>query len=225
MAVINGDNNSNTLYATEASQINGYGGNDTIYGSNFNDIIHGGTGNDVAYGNSGNDVVIGNQGSDQLYGGNGDDLIVGDNTLSPIGAGNDVLNGGAGNDRLYGNYGDDLYQYAVNTGIDTINDGRTAAEVPGYGGGTDTIRFTNTTFDNIYYLALSNDLLLFTSEGVGQDGTIQHGVIIQDFYLNDENTNIEYLSDSSGAMFDLSQLLTPGETSYTDASLHSLALA
>lgn len=225
MAVINGDNNSNILYATESSQINGYGGNDTIYGSNFYDIIHGGTGNDVIYANGGNDAVIGNEGSDQLYGGDGDDLIVGDNTLTPTGAGNDVLNGGAGNDRLYGNYGNDLYQYAVNTGIDTINDGRTAANVPGYGGGTDTIQFTNTTFDNIYYLTLSNDLVLYTSEGVDQDGFIQHGVIIQDFYLNDENTNIEYLKDSSGATFDLSQLLNLDETSYTEASLHSLALA
>lgn len=225
MAVITGDNNDNVLSATESSSIKGLGGNDTIYGSNFYDIIEGGTGNDVIYGNGGNDVVIGNEGSDKLYGGDGDDLIVGDNLLTPAGAGNDTLFGGAGNDRLYGNYGNDLYLYSVNSGIDTINDGKTAAGVPGFGGGIDTLQFTNTTFANIYYQAVNNDLLLYTSEGVDKNGFIQHGVLIEDFYLNDVNTNIEYLADSSGAAFDLSQLLTADQASYSETSLHSLALA
>lgn len=67
--------------------------------------------------------------------------------------------------------------------------------------------------------------VLFTSAGVDENGLIQHGIIIQDFYLNDENTNIEYLADSTDAALDLSQLLTPDEASYTESSLHSLALA
>ena len=224
MAIITGDNNDNVLSASEMSFIYGLGGNDTIYGSNFYDIIQGGTGNDVIYGNGGDDAIIGDQGSDQLYGGDGDDLIVGDNLLTPAGAGNDVLFGGAGNDRLYGNYGNDLYLYSVNSGIDIINDGKTAAEVPGYGGGVDTLQFTNTTFANIYYQAVNNDLLLYTSEGVDQNGLIQHGVIIQDFYLNNVNTNIEYLADSTGAGFDLSQLLPTDQASYTETSLQNLAL-
>lgn len=134
MATITGDNNDNVLSASEMSFIYGLGGNDTTYGSNFYDLIQGGTSNDVIYGNGGDDAIIGDQGSDQLYGGDGDDLIVGDNLLTPAGAGNDVLFGGAGSDRLYGNYGNDLYLYSINSGIDIINDGKTAAEFPGYGG-------------------------------------------------------------------------------------------
>lgn len=227
MAIVKGDNSDNNLSAIEASFMYGFGGNDTINGSNFNDIIEAGTGNDVIYANAGNDMVIGNEGSDRLYGGDGDDFIVGDNTLDATGAGNDSLSGGAGNDRLHGNYGNSDYRYSVNSGVDIINDGLTAAGIAGYGGGTDTLGFSNATFNDIYFqhLASSNDLLLFTSAGVDENGSIQHGVIIQDFYLNDENTNIEYLTDSTGAKFDLSQLLTPDETSYTDSSLHSLVLA
>jgi Ca2+-binding RTX toxin-like protein len=227
MALVEGDDSDNDLWATEASFMYGFGGNDTINGSNFNDIIEAGTGNDVIYANAGNDMVIGNEGSDRLYGGDGDDFIVGDNTLDASGAGNDFLSGGAGNDRLHGNYGNDNYLYSVNSGIDIINDGLTAAGIAGYGGGTDTLGFSNATFNDIYYqhLASSNDLLLFTSAGVDENGSIQHGVIIQDFYLNDNNTNIEYMKDSTGAKFDLSQLLTPGETSYTESSSHSLAFA
>jgi hypothetical protein len=160
MAIINGDNSSNTLTAVEASFIYGNGGNDTINGSNFNDIAQGGAGNDTVYGNGGNDVIIGDGGTDTLYGGDGDDLVVGDNVINTTIGGNDLLSGGAGNDRLYGNYGDDRYIYSVNTGMDTINDGRTAAEVPGFGGGTDILQFNGATLDDIYavHTAGTNDL-------------------------------------------------------------------
>ncbi len=74
-----------------------------------------------------------------------------------------------------------------------------------------------------HYQAVNNDLLLYTSEGVDQNGLIQHGVIIQGFYLNSINT--QYLADSTGAGFDLSQLLPTDQASYTENSLQNLALA
>ncbi|MDT7487287.1 calcium-binding protein [Citrobacter koseri] len=227
MIIMEGDNNSNYMSATQSANMLGYGGNDEMHGSYDYDIMDGGTGNDVLYGNGGNDVVIGGAGTDRLYGGDGDDLVVGDNLSSATGAGNDTLDGGAGNDRLYGNYGDDLYLYSVNSGIDTINDGHTAGSGVGYGGGNDTIQFTDTTVDDIFYQHLegSNDLFLYTSAGIGDDGSINHGVIIQDFYANDENTNIEYLADSTGALYDLSGLLNLDDASYGESFAHSLGLA
>lgn len=69
----------------------------------------------------------------------------------------------------------------------------------------------------------SVDPLLYTSEGVDQNGLIQDGVIIQGFYLNSINT--KYLADSTGAGFDLSQLLPTDQASYTETSLQNLALA
>jgi len=169
------------------------------------------------------DLLVGEAGNDKLYGGDGDDLLVGDNTLVDSG-GNDYLVGGNGNDRLYGNYGDDTYVYSVNTGIDIINDGLTAAEVPGFGGGIDTLLFNGTTLDDIYLGILDGtDLYFYSSAGVGSDGSINHAVIIQDFFLNNESTNIEYLKDGAGNTFDLSLLLDldDASASYTTA-MHSI---
>lgn len=90
----------------------GFGGNDTIVGSEMQDTIYGG---------AGNDVIVGGLGDDSLRGGIGNDILKG-------GAGNDVLNGDAGIDTLRGGLGDDIYFVttgdviveAVNYGIDSV---------------------------------------------------------------------------------------------------------
>ena len=74
------------------------GGNDIVAGTSGNDILNGGSG--------GNDLIFAGAGNDTVDGGNGDDLLV----------------GGTGNDTLFGGGGNDTYLFALNDGIDTINE-------------------------------------------------------------------------------------------------------
>ena len=73
----------------------------------------------------GDDIVAGTSGNDNLNGGSGgNDLIfagAGNDTVDG-GSGNDLLVGGTGNDTLFGGGGNDTYLFALNDGIDTINE-------------------------------------------------------------------------------------------------------
>lgn len=74
----------------------GYGGNDTVRGTNGStDFLYGGTGNDALLGYDAEDFLYGQDGSDRLYGGGHNDLLFG-------GRGNDQLDGGAGADQMLG---------------------------------------------------------------------------------------------------------------------------
>ena len=66
-----------------------------------NDYIRAGDGNDTAYGGGGNDFIEGNEGNDFLQGNDGHDIILG-------GKGNDGLYGNAGNDILVAGLGNDV---------------------------------------------------------------------------------------------------------------------
>lgn len=109
--------------ATQMGSAFGYGGNDTLTGTDLsNDFLYGGTGQDVIAGLQGDDFLFGQSGNDVLRGGDGRDQLFG-------GAGNDVLDGGAGANLLDGGAGNDVYrvwsvedvvnEYA-NSGIDLI---------------------------------------------------------------------------------------------------------
>ncbi len=74
------------------------GGNDIVAGTSSDDSLNGGSG--------GNDLIFAGAGNDTVDGGNGDDLLV----------------GGTGNDTLFGGGGNDTYLFALNDGIDTINE-------------------------------------------------------------------------------------------------------
>jgi RTX calcium-binding nonapeptide repeat (4 copies) len=102
--------------ANPGKTIDGFGGNDTITGTQFDDIITGGEGNDIITGLGGNDTLSGNTGDDTISGGDGHDTISGgegNDTLSGEGGmdfvdggdGNDVLSGGTGTDTLIGGPG------------------------------------------------------------------------------------------------------------------------
>lgn len=183
---------------------NALGGNDIVYGSAWYDIIEGGSGDDTLYGYGGDDALIGQNGNDTLYGGAGDDFLHGGSGD----AGADVLDGGAGFDRLHGGFGDDLYIHSANSGVDTINDGLSEATVPGYGGGEDIIQFSAITLDqlSVYRPADSNDLWLGSAADFA-DGIMDDGVIIEDFYLADPNSFIEWAYTADNYWVDLSQLL------------------
>ena len=70
MARINGTNGIDYLYGDpdgrSSDVLNGYGGDDYLFGGDWNDILFGGDGNDNLYGG---------KGVDQLYGGSGDDTF------------------------------------------------------------------------------------------------------------------------------------------------------
>lgn len=85
---------TDTLISIE-NVVGGKGG-DTIYGSvgAADNVLDGFTGNDFLYGLSGDDTIIGGAGNDTLRGNNGDDLLIG-------GAGRDKLGGGAGVDTFF----------------------------------------------------------------------------------------------------------------------------
>ena len=79
----------------EGAHIDGLGGCDQIFGTDFDDEVHGGAGDDVIFGGRGNDEIWGEDGDDLIFGGNDDDLI----------------KGGAGADTMYGNSGVDTATY------------------------------------------------------------------------------------------------------------------
>ncbi|MEM1427751.1 MAG: calcium-binding protein, partial [Cyanobacteria bacterium P01_H01_bin.130] len=116
-----------------ALNLNGNGGNDTIFGSAQDDVINGGRGSDRLQGNGGNDLLSGDRGHDHLLGNSGNDQLTGGNGHDVLqgGRGNDILLGGSGNDILFGELGDDLMaggvgrdQFVVmpGSGNDTIVD-------------------------------------------------------------------------------------------------------
>ncbi|WP_134495447.1 Ig-like domain-containing protein [Microvirga pakistanensis] len=137
--IINGDANS-------AQTIDGYGGNDTVYGRDLNDIIRGGAGNDTVYGGTGDDQLFGDgggagaingdgrAGADHLYGGDGNDQINGQD-------GNDVIVGGHGADALIGGLGDDSFVFH-----DIFDRGDTVT-MQGQAQANDVFDFRNFDFD------------------------------------------------------------------------------
>lgn len=90
--------------------LNGFGGNDALYGGIGSDTLDGGADNDTLYGETGSDTLIGGTGNDAMYGGaNNDTLNAGGDDDSLYGQGDaDTLNGDAGNDTLLGGAGADV---------------------------------------------------------------------------------------------------------------------
>ena len=109
-------------------KIDGYGGGDTIHGSNFGDQLAGNTGRDIIFGEGGDDQIFGGSQNDDLrgqggadeifggrdddliYGGDGDDVLHGEHGFDVLRGedNNDSLFGGTGNDTLIGDQGNDL---------------------------------------------------------------------------------------------------------------------
>lgn len=89
MAVINGDDNDNTLHGTD--------GDDVIRGHGGDDSIDAGAGRDLVYGGDGNDTITGGGDNDELYGGAGADLF---RVVLPEGASitSTTVNGGSAGD-------------------------------------------------------------------------------------------------------------------------------
>ena len=111
--VTGGAGNDRIVGNTDANQLDGGPGDDTIDGRDGNDALAGSTGDDTLDGGPGNDTVAGGDGNDALAGSSGDDTLDG-------GPGNDAVDGGAGNDHLTGGSGADNIHGG--TGNDSLRD-------------------------------------------------------------------------------------------------------
>lgn len=199
--------NGNDIYVSElvptggetANAIYALAGDDIVEGNGFVDYIHGGHGDDNLNGKWADDVLLGEAGEDTLLGENGDDLLVG-------GSGADVLYGGNGNDRLFGGTENDYYYSSVgNSGIDVINDDKSAAAYPGFGGGYDVLQMIDVASSDMFIYKAGNDLYVTNNADVA-DGVINNGAIIEDFFLGGvgNNNQVEFIAGSDGLGWDTS---------------------
>ncbi|MFZ1414112.1 MAG: hypothetical protein WAS73_05975 [Defluviicoccus sp.] len=143
--------------ASNATTINGAGGNDTIVGR------HGGS-----------DALPGSPAAETILGGNGNDLLESGRFLASSQSGSDLLAGGAGNDTLYGYDGNDTL--IGGPGSDEIVSGKFNI---GYGGnkymvggpGADDFYIAG-GYNSLYGLSLPGTKreLIYDFEGAGNGG-------------------------------------------------------
>ena len=107
--------------------------NDTIYGEKGDNNLQGWSGNDLIFGGLGDDLIFGQDGNDELQGGLGDDNLQG-------GDGADLMAGQDGNDRLFGQNGNDQLQGGA--GLDIFKGGSGNDTLYG-GSGIDQAYFTS----------------------------------------------------------------------------------
>ncbi|WP_068304476.1 Hint domain-containing protein [Pararhodobacter sp. CCB-MM2] len=115
-------------FTDAGANVDGMGGNDTIYGGRGDDTLNGGAGSDWVFGGDGLDMLFGDAGNDTLWGDAGDDTLHGNE-------GDDKVIGGAGDDLIYGDEGDDLLIGDNNPGDGGGMSPEDPAE-PGYGNDT-----------------------------------------------------------------------------------------
>lgn len=133
MAILNGDDNSNSIFGTANDDvINGFGGTDIISGQGGNDIINGGSEVDFLDGDAGNDTIDGGDGGDVINGGAGNDILLG-------GTGADRFDEGAGNDIIDGGSGEDNINYEYSTSELTIRNSKTGGVLVIAPDGADTL--------------------------------------------------------------------------------------
>lgn len=144
---------------TQAFDVVGGAGDDTIIGgADFNyfegrdgdDYLAGGAGDDQLFGQGGNDTLLGGDEADYIMGGGGNDIISGgdgdDNALWGNG-GDDQISGGNGDDIIFGNEGNDILDGGAGADVFVLSN---------YGGaqGNDQINGFNVTEDTFWIQGL-----------------------------------------------------------------------
>ncbi|AFM26137.1 calcium-binding protein [Desulfomonile tiedjei] len=110
--------------------INGYNGNDVVYGTSRDEVLYNETGNAILVGGGGNDWIW-------------------------AGADSDILDGGEGNDMLYGEGGGDTYIFRRGSGHDTIIESDPTPDII-----DSIFLGSNLTPDDIFIRRAGNDLVL-----------------------------------------------------------------
>jgi Ca2+-binding RTX toxin-like protein len=165
---LGGDAVIETIEFEEGGQLT----SDQIYGafglseptppSGSSQTVEGTSGDDSSLdGSASADLIQGFNGDDALSGGAGNDRLEGGN-------GHDTLSGGLGADTLIGGRGNDTYRFSSGDGQDVIDN---------VGGGNDTLRFEDITFNQVAsgLMKSGNSLVLQVSGG-------SDSVTIQDFF-------------------------------------------
>ena len=134
---------------TEGVTATGYAGEDLMLGGLGGDTLNGSSGNDTLIGGAGADTLNGDNDADVLIGGTGADTLNG-------GSGNDTLIGGTGDDTLDGGYGDDVYVFGAGAGHDII----TQYDPSAASSYTDTLRFEDINYNELWFGQEGNDLLI-----------------------------------------------------------------
>lgn len=188
MAIINGDDQNNTLLETvEDDLIQGFGGDDILQGRNGDDTLIGGFGDDQISGGDGADTLSGGEGSDTISGGTGDDTILLEGVIQ-----NETIDGNIGRDRIVIDLADrsrlitlsnSQIRGAGTTEISGIEEIHLRANTPGRShridasafsgdvtleGGTARDTLTAGTGDDVLLGGLGRDLLI-TRDGLGRD--------------------------------------------------------
>ena len=169
--------------------------NDTIYGEKGDNNLQGWSGNDLIFGGLGDDLIFGQDGNDELQGGLGDDNLQG-------GDGADLMAGQDGNDRLFGQNGNDQLQGGA--GLDIFKGGSGNDTLYG-GSGIDQAYFTsnrsNFTQSTVGEVTTFIDNLGF--EGTDQLTSIERAYFT-DYYVNLTVKNESAVSNIASS--DLQQL-------------------
>ncbi|WP_372826916.1 calcium-binding protein [Polaromonas sp.] len=118
---INGLGGDDTITTGHGNNtINTPAGNDTITTGDGNDTINAGDGNNTVNAGGGTNTVTTGTGNDTITTGAGNDVIV-------SGTGNDIINSGAGTDIITSGAGNDSIALGVDSVLDTVIFGSTAA--------------------------------------------------------------------------------------------------
>ena len=123
-----------------------------VLGTAQGDTLNGWAGDESLYGGDGNDLLDGGAGTNQLFGGAGDDTL----KVASTAKGN-LLAGGTGSDTLYGSYYSDTYLFNAGDGHDTL------IETSTYSGVTDVLRFGGDIDANeLWFRQVGTDLEIST---------------------------------------------------------------
>ncbi|MBB4819807.1 Ca2+-binding RTX toxin-like protein [Pseudomonas alcaligenes] len=132
--------------------VNQIQGQIVVLGTAQGDTLNGWAGDESLYGGDGNDLLDGGAGTNQLFGGAGDDTL----KVASTAKGN-LLAGGTGSDTLYGSYYSDTYLFNAGDGHDTL------IETSTYSGVTDVLRFGGDIDANeLWFRQVGTDLEIST---------------------------------------------------------------
>ncbi|MBF0213931.1 MAG: Ig-like domain-containing protein, partial [Magnetococcales bacterium] len=202
-------------FTTQAVDVTGTEGNDSLVGTNLSeslygldgddvitaldgfDRLYGGTGNDLMRGGSGDDRLSGGLGADELWGESGNDTLSGSSGQDRLsgGSGADTLDGGSGADLLIGGSGRDLltggaeadqFKFLTPTELgDTITD-FSAAEA-------DRLLLVSAAFGNLATGPLASFRFRASSTGAANSGN-------QRFLFNTGTGVLKYDADGNGSL-------------------------
>lgn len=167
-----------------------------IYGNDLDNQITGNEYNDLIFGDDGDDTLLGEGGDDALLGGAGDDLLKG-------GSGDDVLYGNTGSNKMWGGAGDDIYHGGDGDDVFvfTESDGGTDTVSSFFGAdaGYDQLQLTDiASADIMFFYADDGVSLHISSAADAADGSLDSGVIIEDYFAGGSLGLVDAVIGSDG---------------------------